>query len=44
MKLIRFGEIGKERPGIQLESGERLDFSGFGRDYDEGFFRGNGLE
>ena len=44
MKLIRFGESGKELPGVQLESGQRLDVSGFGRDYDEDFFGGNGLE
>lgn len=44
MKLIRFGESGKEHPGVQLESGQRLDVSGFGRDYDEDFFGGNGLE
>ncbi|MGB5667810.1 MAG: fumarylacetoacetate hydrolase family protein [Maribacter sp.] len=44
MKLIRFGESGKEHPGVQLENGQRLDVSGFGRDYDEDFFGGNGLE
>ncbi len=44
MKLIRFGEIGKEKPGVQLENGSRLDVSGFGRDYDEDFFGTDGLE
>ncbi len=44
MKLIRFGEPGGERPGILLEDGTRLDVSGFGRDYDEAFFAGGGLE
>jgi 2-keto-4-pentenoate hydratase/2-oxohepta-3-ene-1,7-dioic acid hydratase in catechol pathway len=44
MKLIRFGEAGRERPGLQLESGERVDASGFGEDYDERFFAGDGLE
>ena len=43
MKLIRFGEPGRERPGLQLEHGERIDASGFGQDYDEAFFGGGGL-
>jgi len=43
MKLIRFGETEKEKPGVQLESGARLDVSGFGADYDERFFAGDGL-
>ena len=38
MKLIRFGAVGKERPGVQLENGTRLDVSGFGQDYTEAFF------
>ena len=37
MKLIRFGTIGNEKPGIQLENGTRLDVSSFGEDYDEAF-------
>ncbi|MCP4977469.1 MAG: fumarylacetoacetate hydrolase family protein [Maribacter sp.] len=44
MKLIRFGEEGKEKPGVQLENGKRLDISDFGQDYDETFFGGKGLE
>ena len=44
MKLIRFGEVGKEKPGVQLEDGKRLDVSGFGRDFDEDFFGTDGLE
>jgi len=43
MKLIRFGEKGREQPGLQLEDGVRLDASGFGEDYDEAFFGGDGL-
>src|SRR6266705_426745 len=43
MKLIRFGEIGREKPGILLEDGTRLDASGFGPDYDEEFFATDGL-
>ena len=38
MKLIRFGESGRERPGLILEDGRRVDASGFGSDYDEAFF------
>jgi len=44
MKLIRFGEAGKEKPGVQLENGIRLDVSGFGADYDEQFFASGGLQ
>ena len=43
MKLIRFGEIGREKPGVLLEDGTRLDVSGFGSDYDEEFFATTGL-
>src|SRR5438876_1224227 len=43
MKLIRFGEMGREKPGVLLEDGTRLDVSGFGSDYDEDFFAGSGI-
>lgn len=43
MKLIRFGEAGKEKPGILRRDGIRVDASGFGSDYDEEFFGGSGL-
>jgi 2,4-didehydro-3-deoxy-L-rhamnonate hydrolase len=43
MKLIRFGEPGKEKPGLQLSDGSRIDATGFGADYDEAFFGGGGL-
>jgi hypothetical protein len=43
MKLIRFGDPGREKPGLQLEDGTRLDASAFGSDYDEAFFGGSGL-
>lgn len=43
MKLIRFGAIGNEKPGVQLEDGTRLDVSAFGQDYTEDFFGGDGL-
>jgi len=44
MKLIRFGEPGRERPGLLLPNGERIDASAFGEDYDEGFFGGDGID
>jgi 2,4-diketo-3-deoxy-L-fuconate hydrolase len=44
MKLIRFGAAGQEKPGLLLEDGRRIDASGFGQDYDEAFFGGDGLE
>jgi 2,4-diketo-3-deoxy-L-fuconate hydrolase len=43
MRLIRFGEAGRERPGLLLPDGSRLDASGLGADYDEAFFGGDGL-
>jgi len=43
MKLIRFGEAGREKPGLQFEDGTRVDASAFGSDYDEAFFGGGGL-
>lgn len=38
MKLIRFGEKNKEKPGIQLDDDRRIDVSSFIDDYDENFF------
>lgn len=43
MKLMRFGKPGREKPGLILEDGTRIDASGFGSDYDEAFFGGNGI-
>jgi 2-keto-4-pentenoate hydratase/2-oxohepta-3-ene-1,7-dioic acid hydratase in catechol pathway len=37
MKLIRFGEAGKEKPGVCVD-GRYYDASGWVRDYDEDFF------
>ena len=42
MKLIRFGEIGKEKPGI-IQNDKRYDVSAFGEDYTEQFFETDGL-
>lgn len=44
MKLIRFGEPSKEKPGLELDDGRRIDVSAFGHDYDEDFFGGDGLD
>ena len=43
MKLIRFGEAGKEKPGVQMSDEKRLDVSLFGEDYTEDFFRNDGI-
>src|SRR5665647_1779586 len=42
MKLIRFGEINKEKPGIIIND-EYYDTSVFGQDYNEHFFETDGL-
>src|SRR5436190_177436 len=44
MKLIRFGEPSRERPGLLLPDGRRIDASALGADYDEAFFGSDGLE
>jgi len=44
MKLIRFGTINNEKPGVITTDGTRRDISAFGSDYDEAFFRGNGIQ
>ena len=44
MKLFRHGPVGKEKPGVILENGDKVDASGFGGDFDESFFGDNGLE
>lgn len=44
MKLIRFGQPGKEKPGILTSEGKRLDVSAFGEDFDEHFFEKNSLK
>jgi 2,4-diketo-3-deoxy-L-fuconate hydrolase len=42
MKLIRFGEAGKEKPGV-FANGHGYDVSGFIRDFDEDFFTHGGV-
>lgn len=44
MKLIRYGILGKEKPGVQLQDGTRIDILGFGEDFDENFFGTEGIE
>lgn len=43
MKLIRFGEPGKEKPGI-IKEDKWYDVSSFVKDYDEDFFANDGIE
>jgi 2-keto-4-pentenoate hydratase/2-oxohepta-3-ene-1,7-dioic acid hydratase in catechol pathway len=42
MKLIRFGELGKEKPGV-LIGDKRIDVSSMVADYNEAFFENDGL-
>lgn len=42
MKLIRFGDLGKEKIGIHI-NGVNYDVTAFGGDYDESFFGTNGV-
>ena len=44
MKLIRFGDPGKEKPGVLLPDGTRRDISSIIKDFDEVFFEKGGLE
>ena len=44
MKLIRFGAIEQEKPGIELTNGKRIDVSAFGEDYTEQFFATDGIK
>lgn len=43
MKLLRFGPVGQEKPGILLDDG-RKDCSAYFPDWDQAFFENNGLE
>src|SRR5688500_7702071 len=44
MKLIRYGDPGRERPGVQLPDGTCVDAESVTRDYDEAFFAADGLD
>lgn len=43
MKLVRLGESGKEKPGIQNKDGQYIDISTFGEDFNESFFENDGI-
>lgn len=43
MKLIRFGELGKEKTGVQID-GKNYDVSKYVTNYDETFFESDGIE
>lgn len=43
MKIIRFGSLGAEKPGVIDQDGQWLDVSAFGEDYTEQFFATDGL-
>jgi 2,4-diketo-3-deoxy-L-fuconate hydrolase len=42
MKLIRFGEAGKEKPGVIIDE-QYYDVSPYVKDYNEDFFAGDGI-
>jgi len=42
MKLIKYGELGKEKPGVIIDN-VWYDTSAFGEDYNEDFFANDGL-
>ncbi|MEJ6980849.1 fumarylacetoacetate hydrolase family protein [Pedobacter sp. P351] len=42
MKLFRFGELNKEKPGLIID-GVYYDLSAFGEDFNEAFFESDGL-
>lgn len=44
MKLVRFGTLGKEKPGLMDGSGRRRDLSSKFQDWNAAFFANNGLE
>jgi 2,4-diketo-3-deoxy-L-fuconate hydrolase len=44
VKLIRLGEPGKEKPGVLLRDGSRVDVSGAVSDYDEAFWNDGGIQ
>ncbi|WAC39463.1 fumarylacetoacetate hydrolase family protein [Pedobacter sp. SL55] len=43
MKLIRYGNLGQEKIGVQIDA-KNYDLSSFGEDYNEQFFANNGIE
>jgi 2,4-diketo-3-deoxy-L-fuconate hydrolase len=43
MKLLRFGEPGREKPGVRIQN-DYVDVSAFGEDFGEKFFETDGLK
>jgi len=43
MKLLRFGEPGQEKPGVETNDGKRIDCSSFGSDWTEEFLGSGGI-
>jgi 2,4-diketo-3-deoxy-L-fuconate hydrolase len=43
VRLIRFGERDRERPGVLLPDGQRIDVSAFGEDWNEAFFASDSI-
>jgi 2-keto-4-pentenoate hydratase/2-oxohepta-3-ene-1,7-dioic acid hydratase in catechol pathway len=43
MKLLRYGEVGVERPGVLLENGSVVDVTEHVGDFDQGFFSDYGI-
>ena len=43
MKLFRFGDPGREKPGLLAPQAGRVDVSAFGEDYGEAFFGSDGM-
>ena len=43
MRLARFGNVGEERPGLLMDSGERVDASHLFSDWDGRFFAEDGI-
>jgi 2,4-didehydro-3-deoxy-L-rhamnonate hydrolase len=43
MKLIRYGAPGQEKPGVVIDD-KRYALTGFGGDFDQAFFGGDGLQ
>ena len=44
MKLVRFGDKGKEKPGVLKDDGTTIDVSSFVNDFDVEFYTDNGLD
>jgi 2,4-diketo-3-deoxy-L-fuconate hydrolase len=44
MRLLRFGEVGREKPGVILSDGSRRDCSAYFTDWNADFFGSGGLQ